>query len=60
MHTFLVSIELKEGYEIPCRDDPENIVSFKMEQPNMVAAKRCVKTLVNKENIEELSIVALD
>lgn len=60
MHTFLVSITLKDGYEIPCRDDKECIVSLKMQQPNMVACKRCVKALVNMNNVEELDVVALD
>ena len=60
MHTFLVSIELKEGYMIPCRDDLECEVRLEMIQPNMVAAQRCIKALVNMDNVEDYNIVALD
>ena len=60
MHTFLVSITLKDGYEIPCRDDKEYEVSFKMQQPNWVSASRCVKSMINMNNVESWDMICVD
>lgn len=60
MHKFLVSITLKNGYEIPCRDDKEHEVSITLEQPNWVSASRCVKSIINMDNVETWDMICID
>ena len=60
MHEFQVYITLKEGYEIPCRDDKECNVLFNIKQPNWVSASRCIKSMVDMDNVEEWHMICID